>query len=166
MDPRRHFIEDSGCELYHRGSYGHGCEIDRWPYSANPANYPNFMPPLAGKGPPRSAIPSSTLPPSKSTVVTVTGPTVPTSTPFDPAHSIFGPKISRPYLPPPVEPKFRPQKPILPPWNTPPFATPWSGPNVTYQSRKHDKSTEHIEAISIIDITRYSTNACEFQHVT
>ncbi|KAL1455335.1 hypothetical protein WDU94_009438 [Cyamophila willieti] len=36
MDPRKHFVEDPGVELYHRGSYGHGCELDRLPNGRTP----------------------------------------------------------------------------------------------------------------------------------
>lgn len=36
MDPRKHFVEDPGCELYHRGSYGHGCELDKVPLGRTP----------------------------------------------------------------------------------------------------------------------------------
>lgn len=159
MDPRRHFIEDSYCELYHRGSYGHGCEFDRWPYSANPASYPNFTP-INRKdwSHPKSTPP----PPVKPTVFTVTttvysynpyGPGQrPTTamTPYNPAHPMYTPAVGKPYLPPEPPyspgPKFRPQRPILPASPTvPPSERPpsWSGrggPGTTYHSRKLDRS--------------------------
>ncbi|XP_054281057.1 uncharacterized protein LOC128998749 [Macrosteles quadrilineatus] len=31
MNPMKHLVDEAGCELYHRASYGHGCELDRWP---------------------------------------------------------------------------------------------------------------------------------------
>lgn len=31
MNINKHFVVDPECELYHRGSYGHGCEISRYP---------------------------------------------------------------------------------------------------------------------------------------
>ncbi|KAI5699733.1 hypothetical protein M8J75_007770 [Diaphorina citri] len=62
MDPRKHFVEDPGVELYHRGSYGHGCELDRLPNGRTPlygggASYP------AGGGYPSSG---GSYPPSSS----------------------------------------------------------------------------------------------------
>ncbi|KAL1132616.1 hypothetical protein AAG570_010568 [Ranatra chinensis] len=30
MDPRKHLVTEPECELYNRGSYGHGCEINRY----------------------------------------------------------------------------------------------------------------------------------------
>lgn len=157
MDPRRHFIEDSSCELYHRGSYGHGCEIDQWPYVGSP-NYT----PVNHKG--WSPPPSLQPPTSKPTVISVTagpypydpygkdygnhGPSPPSTT-FDPKQSLF-PTPGIPYLPPepprPPGPKFRPQKPVLPASPTLPpkdmSQTPWSVENSggSHNSKKLDKS--------------------------
>lgn len=30
LDPRRQLVDDLGYELYERGSYGHGCEINNY----------------------------------------------------------------------------------------------------------------------------------------
>lgn len=35
MNPMKHLMNEPGCELYHRASYGHGCELDRWPFHAH-----------------------------------------------------------------------------------------------------------------------------------
>ena len=36
LDPRQQLVDDLGYELYERGSYGHGCEINRYiPYPEN-----------------------------------------------------------------------------------------------------------------------------------
>ena len=36
LDPRRQLVDDLGYELYERGSYGHGCEINRYiPHTEN-----------------------------------------------------------------------------------------------------------------------------------
>lgn len=46
MNSHKHLVPEQSCELYHRASYGHGCELDRWPYrggyqwSPPPATYP------------------------------------------------------------------------------------------------------------------------------
>jgi len=33
LDPRRQLVDDLGYELYERGSYGHGCEVNHYiPY--------------------------------------------------------------------------------------------------------------------------------------
>lgn len=53
MDPRKHFVPDTGCELYHRASYGHGCELDQWPYNSNPPTTPFTPPPAAASYTPR-----------------------------------------------------------------------------------------------------------------
>jgi len=145
MDPRKHFVDDGSCELYHRGSYGHGCEIDRWPYGGStpftPVNRNNW--------------PSTTLqpPPIKPTVFTVTSssypysPGRPTTTPIPYDPGLFFPSTGKPYLPPdpgyPSGPKFRPQKPVLPASPTlPPKERPqipWSSGGA-FGTRKLDKS--------------------------
>lgn len=46
MTAHKHLVAEQGCELYHRASYGHGCELDRWPFRGGqqwtppPASYP------------------------------------------------------------------------------------------------------------------------------
>jgi len=40
LDPRRQLVDDLGYELYERGSYGHGCEINRYiPYPEKQYEY-------------------------------------------------------------------------------------------------------------------------------
>nr|CAD7428020.1 unnamed protein product [Timema monikensis] len=41
LDSRRDLVEDVGYELYERGSYGHGCEVDR-----RPPRPPSYIPPV------------------------------------------------------------------------------------------------------------------------
>ncbi|CAG2057621.1 unnamed protein product [Timema podura] len=41
LDSRRDLVEDVGYELYERGSYGHGCEVDR-----RPPRPPPYIPPV------------------------------------------------------------------------------------------------------------------------
>ncbi len=159
MDPQRHFTEDTSCELYHRGSYGHGCEIDRWPYSANPSAYPNFTPVNRKDW----SSPAPTPPTITSTVFTVTSSVYPydpygrgrsttPTIPYDYGNSYFNTR-GRPYLPPepsyPTGPRFRPQRPVLPASPTVPPRDrpqrpqiPWSGGgyDMTPTTRKMDKS--------------------------
>jgi hypothetical protein len=156
MDPRKHFVDDGSCELYHRGSYGHGCEIDRWPHAGNPP----FTPAVNRN----NWTPTSTLqPPSlKPSIFTVTSSRYPynpddrgpatTPMPYDPG--LFYPTTTgRPYLPPdpgyPTGPRFRPQKPVLPasptlPPRDRPSQMPWTPttPGGAFGTRKLNKSEQ------------------------
>nr|XP_018917639.1 PREDICTED: uncharacterized protein LOC109044389 [Bemisia tabaci] len=82
LDPTKHFVDDAGYELYHRASYGHGCELDRWPFLSpafptiptpeGPAGgYPTPRPPFGGyphhpRYPPPSGPPTGSYPPPAS----------------------------------------------------------------------------------------------------
>ncbi|RZF41855.1 hypothetical protein LSTR_LSTR005317 [Laodelphax striatellus] len=39
LNPLKHFVDDPSCELYHRGSYGHGCEVDKWAHHHPPHHH-------------------------------------------------------------------------------------------------------------------------------
>lgn len=158
MDPRRHFIEDSECELYHRGSYGHGCEADRWPYGGSGYPSSTYLPAAPNKKDWLPQVPL--LPPVRPTIVTITtttfrpfldGYTPANRPPIDvPGHSIFTP-TSKPYLPPdPVYPghknrgTFRPPV-YLPPKEKPPSGWPVTGYDMNSASRKMDKRMYTME---------------------
>lgn len=150
MDPRRHFVEDAECELYHRGSYGHGCEVDRWPYGGYPAS--NYLPATSSNK--KDWLPQVPLvPPVRPTIVTITTTTfrpfldgyTPTARPpVDvPGHSIFTP-TGKPYLPPdPGYPGTKHRGTFRPPMYIPPKEKPpmWSvgGYDAQSASRKMDK---------------------------
>ncbi|XP_073986186.1 uncharacterized protein isoform X2 [Rhodnius prolixus] len=50
MNINKHFVVDPECELYHRGSYGHGCEISRYPERGFSGHLP--PPPVPSGGAP------------------------------------------------------------------------------------------------------------------
>ncbi|KAJ8872285.1 hypothetical protein PR048_025887 [Dryococelus australis] len=57
LDPRRDVLEDTEYELYERGSYGHGCEVDRRPPALPPR--PGDVQCYVGYGRPARLLPSS-----------------------------------------------------------------------------------------------------------
>ncbi|XP_050426859.1 uncharacterized protein LOC126837103 [Adelges cooleyi] len=115
MDPTKHFIEDAGCDIYNRGSFGRGCELDKtlpglWPTSSPPilTTYrptygqlppqgppqfvPGYGPPLdSGYGPPNFPIGPTVPPPFSPTTPTMFTPTKPTGTyvPSQPPTTFF-----------------------------------------------------------------------------
>ncbi|XP_065206195.1 uncharacterized protein LOC135835727 isoform X2 [Planococcus citri] len=148
MDPRRHFIEDRDCEVYHRGSYGHGCEIDRWPYSGYPTS--SYIPTNKKDWLPEVPL----MPPVRPTIVTIT--TTSLRPPYDqpstprpgsdvPGHSFFTP-TGKPYLPPDYgypghnnKGTYKPPTYLPPPKDKPQPVWPVTGYDVQSSSRKMDK---------------------------
>jgi len=109
MDPVKHFVEDSGCDVYNRGSYGRGCELDKvLPQSGWPL------------------VPGQDITP---TVLTTYRPQYGVPPPLTP--SLYGPKYGPPSSPPlqffPILPSESPSptpSPSPPPSLPPPSATP------------------------------------------
>jgi len=114
MDPVKHFIEDSNCDVYNRGSYGRGCELDKvLPHSGWPL------------------VPGQELTP---TVLTTYRPQYGVPPPLTP--SLYSPKYGPPPSPPlqffPIVPSESPSPsptpspplpPSLPPQYFPPPTT-------------------------------------------
>lgn len=90
MDPTKHFIEDSGVDVYNRGSFGRGCELDKGPPPAG-------LPPVPGQD-------------LRPTVVTTYRPPNGGAPPTTP--SLYGPNYGTPPLQ--FYPTVAPQSPIPP----------------------------------------------------
>ncbi|XP_015363152.1 PREDICTED: uncharacterized protein LOC107161309 isoform X1 [Diuraphis noxia] len=105
MDPVKHFVQDSGCDVYNRGSYGRGCELDKvLPQSGWPL------------------VPGQDLTP---TVLTTYRPQYGVPPPLTP--SLYGPKYGPPSSPPlqffPIVPSESPS-PTPSPSPPPPLPSP------------------------------------------
>lgn len=81
MDPNKHFVPDSGCDVYNRGSYGRGCELDK-------------VLPTSGGWPP---VPGQGFTP---TVLTTYRPQYGVPPPLSPSPSPYGPRYGPPPSPP------------------------------------------------------------------
>lgn len=108
MDPAKHFVVDSGCDIYNRGSYGRGCELDQ-------------------------VLPTSGWPPvtQTPTVLTTYRPDYGVPPPLSPSPSLYGPK----YGPTTFTPlQFFPVTPSSSPWSSsiPPRYYPVRPPSSTY----------------------------------
>lgn len=100
MDPNRHFVRDAECDIFNRGSYGRGCELDTGPFADRP------WPPAPGRD----------LTPA---VHTTYRPQYGVPPPLPPSQSGYGPKYGPPASPPlqffPVTPSGPPPSPSPPP---------------------------------------------------
>lgn len=128
MDQNKHFIEDSGCDIYNRGSYGRGCELDKvlpspgWPTAQPSPGWPTGQPlpswPTVQTNPGWPSVPGQDLTP---TVLTTYRPQYGVPPPLSPSPSPNGPKYGPPPSPPlqffPITPSPSPQPyfPIGPP---------------------------------------------------
>lgn len=96
MDPTKHFVEDASCDVYNRGSYGRGCELDE-------------VRPQAGWPPPGTGLQGLTP-----TVLTTYRPDYGVPPPLSSAFSPYGPKYGPTASPPlqffPVTPSSSPPK--------------------------------------------------------
>uniref|UniRef100_A0A2S2R1U8 Apple domain-containing protein n=1 Tax=Sipha flava TaxID=143950 RepID=A0A2S2R1U8_9HEMI len=95
MDPTKHFVDDSSCDVYNRGSFGRGCELDKIPPSSG---WP--LVPGQDKIPPSSGwplVPGQDLTP---TVLTTYRPQYGVPPPLSPGPSLYGPKYGPPPSPP------------------------------------------------------------------
>ncbi|KAF0725765.1 Uncharacterized protein FWK35_00031101, partial [Aphis craccivora] len=106
MDPVKHFVEDSNCDVYNRGSYGRGCELDKvLPHSGWPL------------------VPGQELTP---TVLTTYRPQYGVPPPLTP--SLYSPKYGPPPSPPlqffPIVPSESPSPTPTPSPSPPPSPPP------------------------------------------
>lgn len=99
MDPNKHFVQDTECDIFNRGSYGRGCELDK-------GDFPTKMWPSA---------PGQDLTPN---IHTTYRPQYGVPPPLSPNPSIYGPKYGPPPSPPlqffPVTPSPSPSPPYFP----------------------------------------------------
>ncbi|VVC46129.1 PAN/Apple domain [Cinara cedri] len=99
MDPNKHFVQDTECDIFNRGSYGRGCELDKTHFPTGP--WPT--------GPGQDLTP---------TVHTTYRPQYGVPPPLSPTPSGYGPKYGPPPSPPlqffPVIPSGSPIPPPSP----------------------------------------------------
>lgn len=107
MDPTKHFVADTDCDIYNRGSYGRGCELDR-------ALPPSGWPTVPGQEPTPA-------------VHTTYRPEYGVPPPLASGPSQYGPR----YGPPSTHPLqfFPTEQPLLPPPPPPPRYFPVGPPS-------------------------------------